>query len=59
MPVEYIFFKLIEYSSSRKSISKYDYEIIENEKKRSIVLIEDVYAKQILEESRKIYNEWR
>ena len=42
--------------SSRRSISQYDYEHIQNEKKRSIILIEDIYAKQILEESRKIYN---
>ena len=44
-------------SGSRKLISQYEYELIENEKKRSIILIEDIYAKQILEESRKIYNE--
>ena len=42
-------------SGSRRSVSNYDYELIENEKKRSIVLIEDIYAKQILEESRKLY----
>ncbi len=42
--------------SSRRSISQYDYELIQNDKKRSIILIEDIYAKQILEESRKIYN---
>ena len=42
--------------SSRRSISQYDYEHIQNDKKRSIILIEDIYAKQILEESRKIYN---
>lgn len=41
--------------SERKSISVFDYEIIENEAKRNIVLIEDIYAQQILEESRKIY----
>ena len=43
-------------SSSRRSVSQYDYEVIENERKRSIILVEDVYAKLILEESRKIYN---
>ena len=43
-------------ASSRRSISQYDYELIQNDKKRSIILIEDIYAKQILEESRKIYN---
>jgi len=43
-------------ASAKRSITQYDYEIIENDKKRSIVLIEDVYAKQILEESRKMYN---
>ena len=42
-------------ASERKSISNFDYEILENESKRSIVLIEDVYAQQILEESRTIY----
>ena len=42
--------------SSRRSVSQYDYELIQNDKKRSIILIEDIYAKQILEESRKIYN---
>ena len=42
--------------SSRRSISQYDYELIQNDKKRTIILIEDIYAKQILEESRKIYN---
>jgi len=42
-------------STDRKSISNFDYEILENEQKRNIVLIEDVYAQQILEESRTIY----
>ena len=41
---------------SRKSISQYDYEIIENEKKRNIVLIEDIYVKQILDESRRLHS---
>ena len=42
-------------ASERKSISNLDYEILENEAKRNIILIEDVYAQQILEESRTIY----
>tara|TARA_S200000501_G_scaffold374988_1_gene425850 strand:+ start:878 stop:1453 length:576 start_codon:yes stop_codon:yes gene_type:complete len=42
-------------SGSRKSVSQYDYELIENEKRRNIILIEDIYAKQILEESRTLY----
>ena len=42
-------------SGVKRSISNYDYELIENEKRRSIILIEDIYAKQILEESRTIY----
>ena len=42
-------------SGSRRSVSQYDYELIENEKRRTIILIEDIYAKQILEESRTIY----
>ena len=42
-------------STSRKSISNFDYEILENESKRNIILIEDVYAQQILEESRTLY----
>lgn len=42
-------------ASDRKSISNFDYEILENEQKRNIVLIEDTYAQQILEESRTIY----
>ena len=42
-------------TSARKSISNFDYEILENESKRNIILIEDVYAQQILEESRTIY----
>ena len=42
-------------STSRKSISNLDYEILENESKRNIILIEDVYAQQILEESRTLY----
>lgn len=41
--------------SSRKIIYNYDYEIIENNKKKNIVLIEDIYAKQILNELRNIY----
>ena len=40
-------------TTARKSISNFDYEILENESKRNIILIEDVYAQQILEESRK------
>ena len=43
-------------ASNISQLSQYDYEHIQNEKKRSIILIEDIYAKQILEESRKIYN---
>ena len=43
-------------SDSRRSISQYDFEVIENEKKRNIVLIEDIYAKQILDESRRLYS---
>ena len=35
--------------------SNFDYEILENESKRNIILIEDVYAQQILEESRTLY----
>ena len=42
-------------ASERKSISNLDFEINENESKRNIILIEDVYAQQILEESRNIY----
>lgn len=42
-------------ANERKSISNFDYEILENEAKRNIILIEDVYAQQILEESRTIY----
>ena len=42
-------------TTARKSISNFDYEILENESKRNIILIEDVYAQQILEESRTIY----
>jgi len=42
-------------STDRKSISNFDFEILENEQKRNIVLVEDVYAQQILEESRTIY----
>ncbi len=43
-------------TGSRRSITQYDYELMENEKKRSIVLVEDIYVKQILEESRELYN---
>lgn len=43
-------------SDSRRSITQYDFEVIENEKKRNIVLIEDIYAKQILDESRRLYS---
>ena len=42
-------------ATERKSISNLDFEINENESKRNIILIEDVYAQQILEESRNIY----
>lgn len=42
-------------TTERKSISNLDFEINENESKRNIILIEDVYAQQILEESRNIY----
>lgn len=42
-------------ATDRKSISNLDFEINENESKRNIILIEDVYAQQILEESRNIY----
>ena len=42
-------------TTARKRISNFDYEILENESKRNIILIEDVYAQQILEESRTIY----
>jgi len=42
-------------TTARKSISNFDYEILENESKRNIILIEDVYAQQILEESRTLY----
>ena len=42
-------------TTARKSISNFDYEILVNESKRNIILIEDVYAQQILEESRTIY----
>ena len=42
-------------TTARKSISNFDYEILENESKRNIILIEDVYPQQILEESRTIY----
>ena len=41
--------------SERKRITNFDFEILENESKRNIVLIEDIYAQQILEESRTIY----
>ena len=43
-------------SDKRKSISNFDFELLENERKRNIVLIEDVYSEQLLEESRKLYN---
>lgn len=39
----------------RRSVTQYEYELKENEKRRTIILIEDIYVKQILEESRKIY----
>ena len=42
-------------TTATKSISNFDYEILENESKRNIILIEDVYAQQILEESRTLY----
>ena len=42
-------------STETKSISNFDYEILENESKRNIILIEDVYAQQILDESRTLY----
>jgi len=41
--------------ASRKIIYNYDYEVIENNKKKNIVLIEDVYAKKILNELRTLY----
>ena len=41
--------------ASRKIIYNYDYEVIENNKKKNIVLIEDIYAKQILNELRNFY----
>ena len=40
---------------SRRSVSQYEYELIENEKKRNIILVEDIYVKQIQEESRTLY----
>ena len=42
-------------SSERRIIYNYDYEVIERERKRSIVLIEDIYAQQVLDEARKFY----
>ena len=42
-------------SSEKKSISNFDFEVIEREKKRNIFLIEDVYADQVLSEFRKVY----
>jgi len=41
--------------ASRKIIYNYDYEVIKNNKKKNIVLVEDVYAKQILNELRNFY----
>ena len=42
-------------SSERRIIYNYDQEVIDRERKRSIVLIEDIYAQQVLDEARKFY----
>lgn len=42
-------------SSEKKAITNYDYEVIERNRKSQIILIEDTYAKTILDESRKLY----
>ena len=42
-------------STERRVIYNYDQEVIERERKRSIVLIEDIYAQQVLDEARKFY----
>ncbi len=41
--------------TKRKIIYNYDYEIIKNNAKKQIVLIEDIYTKQILQELRSLY----
>ncbi len=41
--------------TKRKIIYDYDYEIIKNNAKKQIVLIEDIYTKQILQELRSLY----
>ena len=42
-------------SLTKRTVNCYDYELIENEKKRNIVLIDNAYAKQIQEEFRVIF----
>ena len=42
-------------SSEKRIIYNYDQEVIDRERKRSIVLIEDIYAQQVLDEARKFY----
>ena len=41
--------------TKRKIIYNYDYEIIKNNAKKQIVLIENIYTKQILQELRSLY----
>ena len=41
--------------SERKVIYNYDYEIMNNNQKKEIVLIENTYSKQIMNELRSIY----
>lgn len=43
-------------SSDRKTISKFDYELSNNEAKREIKLIEDTYAASILNEVRRSFS---
>jgi len=42
-------------ASKRKIIYNYDYEIMKNNKKKTIVLIENTYSKQILNELKSLY----
>ena len=42
--------------TERKIIYNYDYEVIKNNAKKEIILIDDSFSKQILNELRSIYN---
>ena len=42
-------------ATNRKIIYNYDYEIMKNNKKKTIVLIENTYSKQILNELKSLY----